>query len=175
MKKTKCAWCSKEILTYRLKEKNYCKEHYGFANTVRNGTYIKQVKAELDEITWNKNIAYLIGIVATDGTLRKDRNQIKITSKSKRYLTDLLYKIIIEFTGRDQDVNEVTAKFQGKEYTHYQLQFTSTPLYQFCLEIGLEPNKTYNLNKLAIPDEYFGDFLRGVIDGDGNYNLDKRR
>ncbi|MCL7747335.1 hypothetical protein [Halalkalibacter alkaliphilus] len=175
MKKTNCAWCGKEIFTNHLKERNYCKECYGFANAVRNGTYIKQVKAELKEITWNKDIAYLIGVIATDGTLRRNRPQIKITSKSKRFLTDLLYKIIIEFTGRDQNVNEVTAKFQEKEYTHYQLQFTSTPFYEFCLRIGLEPKKTYTLNKLAIPDEYFSDFLRGVIDGDGNYNLDKRR
>jgi LAGLIDADG-like domain len=176
LKKTKCAWCGKEISVFNLKEKNYCKrQHLGFANAVRMGAKIKQVKEELDEIKWNRKIAYLIGIIATDGTLRKNRPQIKITSKSKKYLEDLLSKIINDFTGREQEVTEYNAKFKGKKYKHYQIQFTSIPFYQFCLDIGLKPNKTTSITNLEIPDEYFSDFLRGVIDGDGNYNLDERR
>ena len=40
-------------------------------------------------------------------------------------------------------------------------------LYRFLEETGLTPNKTKTLGSLKIPDEYFLDFLRGHLDGDG--------
>jgi hypothetical protein len=36
------------------------------------------------------------------------------------------------------------------------------------LKIGLFPAKTYTIGELKIPDEYFSDFLRGHLDGDGS-------
>jgi hypothetical protein len=35
------------------------------------------------------------------------------------------------------------------------------------MQIGLTPRKSLTLGRLAVPDEYFADFLRGCIDGDG--------
>ena len=44
----------------------------------------------------------------------------------------------------------------------------SDHVYRARLEaIGLTPNKSKTLAPLAIPDEYFRDFLRGEFDGDG--------
>ena len=37
----------------------------------------------------------------------------------------------------------------------------------FLLSIGLIPRKSLTLGTLKIPDQYFVDFLRGLIDGDG--------
>jgi len=36
------------------------------------------------------------------------------------------------------------------------------------LAIGLTPAKSVTLGPLAIPDDYFSDFFRGCIDGDGS-------
>lgn len=38
----------------------------------------------------------------------------------------------------------------------------------FFLDIGLTPNKSKTIGELLIPDKYFGDFLRGCLDGDGH-------
>ena len=40
--------------------------------------------------------------------------------------------------------------------------------YEFLVDIGLGPKKSKTLSVLKIPNEYFGDFLRGCIDGDGS-------
>jgi hypothetical protein len=41
-------------------------------------------------------------------------------------------------------------------------------LYDALLTIGLTPAKSLTLGPLAIPDDYFPDFFRGCIDGDGS-------
>ena len=40
--------------------------------------------------------------------------------------------------------------------------------YKFLLRIGLSPKKSLTLNQIKVPNQYFIDFLRGVIDGDGS-------
>jgi hypothetical protein len=41
-------------------------------------------------------------------------------------------------------------------------------LYQWLCQIGLTPAKSLTLRPLTVPDEYFVDFFRGCIDGDGS-------
>ena len=50
----------------------------------------------------------------------------------------------------------------------YVVQFSNIQLYNWLLTIGLFPAKTYTIGELKIPNEYFRDFLRGHIDGDGS-------
>ncbi|MGH7305663.1 MAG: hypothetical protein ACRELZ_20465, partial [Candidatus Rokuibacteriota bacterium] len=40
--------------------------------------------------------------------------------------------------------------------------------YDALVAIGLTPAKSLTLGPLAIPDEYFSDFFRGCVDGDGS-------
>ncbi|WP_456276530.1 hypothetical protein [Bacillus sp. AK128] len=172
---TKCAWCGKkiEVIPSELKEKNYCsRTHMGYVNAKRLGANIEQVQNELEFITWTKEIAYLLGIIATDGTLRKNRKQFKISSYSKEFIDNLI-EIISGITGRTHYANHLTPKFNGKIFDHYQVQFTSYPLYDFCLAVGITSNKTYIMNEINIPNVFFSDFLRGTLDGDGNYNVVK--
>lgn len=48
-----------------------------------------------------------------------------------------------------------------------RVQFGDVLFYKFLLDIGLMPNKSRVIGKVAIPDKYFFDFLRGSFDGDG--------
>jgi hypothetical protein len=38
----------------------------------------------------------------------------------------------------------------------------------WLIRLGLTPAKSLTLGSVAVPDEYFADFLRGCIDGDGS-------
>lgn len=48
------------------------------------------------------------------------------------------------------------------------MQFGDVKFYKFLEKIGLTRKKSLTLGALKIPEKYFADFLRGVIDGDGN-------
>jgi hypothetical protein len=176
--KTVCNWCGKVIEvreSHYIKYKSHhcCNQHRAFSSIKNRGAEIKQVGKELEKISWNQSIAYLIGLIATDGTLRKSRNQIKITSSDKDFLI-IVTEIIFGITGRIQNVLYEEVKFKGKKYNSYSIHFTSDPFYKFCLNIGLTPNKTFTITSLNVPDDYFSSFLRGVIDGDGNYSFSNK-
>ncbi|WP_411954773.1 LAGLIDADG family homing endonuclease [Alkalibacillus sp. S2W] len=175
-----CDWCQKPIEknTANINKTNFCSRHHlGFANAVRNGAYIEQFQHETEHIDWTEDIAYLVGLIATDGTLRKNRKQIKITSSDEEFLKTVIEVIQNKITGRKQHYQKYLSDKRninlGQEYVHYEYAFTSPYFYDFCQNAGLTPDKTNTISMLNVPQKYFLDFLRGVIDGDGNFNVIK--
>lgn len=105
---------------------------------------------------------YVIGYIATDGYLSIDRRHINITSKDRNHLYLIRRSLFLK--------NKVGRKSSGsvlkKKYS--QLQLGDVNFYKFLTNLGLTPKKSLTLSKLNIKERYFVDFLRGVIDGDGN-------
>ena len=69
----------------------------------------------------------------------------------------------------------------GTGRTYYRVQWCARRLYDWLVGIGLTPAKSLTLRPLEVPDEFFADFLRGCIDGDGSvlvytdrYNTQKK-
>jgi hypothetical protein len=58
-------------------------------------------------------------------------------------------------------------KTAPKEKIYSLLQFGDVKFYRYLLDIGLTQKKSLILGEVAINRNYFSDFLRGVIDGDG--------
>lgn len=56
---------------------------------------------------------------------------------------------------------------------HDTLRVYSKELVEDLINCGIVPNKTYNYEIPKFPMEYFFDFLRGYIDGDGCYSCSK--
>ncbi len=114
------------------------------------------------EFAWTPKLAYAIGLLTTDGNLSKDGRHINMRSSDTQLLQtfkkclNLKAKIV-------QSKNDGWAKRPC-----YRVQFSKVQFYRWLLKIGLFPAKTYTIGKLNIPDEYFPDFLRGHLDGDGN-------
>jgi hypothetical protein len=48
------------------------------------------------------------------------------------------------------------------------LQFGNMDMYEFLEDIGLTRKKSKTLGQINVPKEFFRDFLRGCIDGDGS-------
>lgn len=118
-----------------------------------------KVKAE-----WNSKFAYAIGLLATDGNLSKDGRHIDLTSKDK--------ELILKFRACLGIDNKVGIKYRGKDgyarKEYFRVQLGDINFYQFLLSIGLNQKKSKIMNSLKIPKEFFRDFLRGCIDGDGS-------
>lgn len=116
-----------------------------------------------DSINQN-NLWYSIGVIASDGNLSPDERHINITSKDEG-----LVKNIKNALNLDNKIGRKARK-AGEEKKYYVLQFGDVKFYNFLTKIGLKSNKSISLGKINVPDEFFFDFLRGVLDGDGCIN-----
>jgi len=105
-------------------------------------------------------MAYVVGLIATDGNLERRKPVITIVSKDVTLLETvrrcLHLRTIIRRHGAEG----------GRPY--HRLSWYDRSLYQWLLQIGLTPAKSLTLSQLHIPDDHFADFFRGCIDGDGS-------
>ena len=110
---------------------------------------------------WTSRLAYVVGLIATDGSLSKDKRHIILTSKDLEQIQTFAKLLNLK--------NKIGLKGSSynKEKKYYFIQFGNVRLYRFLESIGLTPNKTKSISTLLIPDSYFPDFLRGSLDGDG--------
>lgn len=113
---------------------------------------------------WSGKLAYAVGLITTDGNLSKDGRHINLTSKDEEQIQN--FAKILNLKNR---ISMKKSSYTG-EKKYYFLQFGNIELFHFLLSIGLMPNKTKILGPLQIPDEYFADYLRGFLDGDGFTN-----
>lgn len=105
---------------------------------------------------------YVIGIIVSDGNLSLDGRHLNITSKDLVLIERIKAALFL--------TNKISMKARGGETVKKYgfLQFGDAKFYRYLLTIGLTPKKSITLGKISVPEQYFPDFLRGVIDGDGN-------
>jgi hypothetical protein len=109
---------------------------------------------------WSHKLAYVIGLLATDGCLYKDGRHIDFTSQD--------IQLIETFKNCLNIKNKIGFKASGtsiKKCPH--IQFGDILFYKWLLRIGITPHKSKTIADIKIPDKYFFDFLRGHFDGDG--------
>jgi len=119
-------------------------------------------KPRRGEVQWSSNIAYAVGLIATDGCLSTSGRHIELTSKDKDQLENFM-----ECIKKDVRISKKRSGYTNGLVSH--IQFSDVTLYKFLISIGLSTRKTHTLNTLAIPDLLFFDFLRGHFDGDGSF------
>lgn len=107
---------------------------------------------------WTSNLAYAVGLLASDGCLSRPGHLIDLTSKDQEQLENFR-----KCVGMDL---RITNKTSGGR-TYLRIQFKNALFYDFLVSIGLTPAKSKTIGALKIPREYFFDFLRGSFDGDG--------
>jgi len=111
-------------------------------------------------------MSYMLGYITADGciTVSKDRKKhpfaLNITS------VDLEHLYLLR--GALESEHKISKKSRKADNSGYQLQIRNHIITQDLLNLGIHPRKTYNLNPIKVPDEYFPDFVRGFFDGDGS-------
>lgn len=111
--------------------------------------------------SWTPELAYACGLMATDGCLYSDGRHLSLTSNDIDQLET--FKRCLGLTNK---ISWKKSGHTGQMGTH--VQFGNVGLYQWFISIGITPRKTFTIGKVAIPDNYFFDFLRGEFDGDGS-------
>ncbi len=114
---------------------------------------------EIVNTKWRADLAYAVGLIATDGCLAKDSLLIDLTSKDKEQLENFSKCLGVSL--------KIGNKISGNGDKSFRVQFKNRFFYDFLLSIGLTPKKSLTMGKLDIPKKYFFDFLRGCFDGDG--------
>ena len=113
--------------------------------------------------SWTKSFAYGVGLMASDGNLSPDGRHLVFVSKDLEQAKTL--KACFKLHADPVQV-KTSNKNKGR---YYRLQWSDVILYRFFESIGLSRNKSKTLGPLAIPEPLFGEFLRGLFDGDGSF------
>jgi len=110
-------------------------------------------------LKWSPNFAYAIGLIATDGCLYKDGRHISLTSMDVEQLNNFNKALGIKV--------KVSTKQAGAGRTCTHIQFSDALFHRFLISIGVTPAKSKTISMVDVPKNYFFDFLRGCLDGDG--------
>lgn len=116
-----------------------------------------------EQILWSPEIAYAVGLIATDGCLYNNGRHINFTSKD--------FELINTFKKCLGINNKISTKYSGfnrKSQCHF-IQFGNVSFYQFLIDVGLTPAKSKTMGALVVPDQLLPDLLRGLYDGDGSF------
>ncbi len=114
------------------------------------------------KIAWSTDFAYAIGLLVTDGNVSSDGRHITFVSKDREQLLNIqkALSIHVPFSNTVSGYTKLPTT---------RIQFSDSKFWAFLNEIGVMPNKSKIIGKVSIPREYFMDFLRGCMDGDGSF------
>lgn len=125
-----------------------------------------QRKFHIDDTYFHQessNMAYLLGLYASDGNVSKKDNTISLilSNVDKDFLSMVAKEL--KFTGNIKEYEN------SKGFRNVRLIFTSLPIKEKFQEYGIIPNKTYNFSfPMQLNKKYWIDFIRGYFDGDGS-------
>lgn len=121
-------------------------------------------------IEWSANFAYAIGLITSDGSLSRGSFRVNFGSKEMEMMKNFQMALGLS--------NAISKHARGGEIEKrfFYTSFKSKAFYTYLLNVGLMPAKSKIMQSVAIPDEFFPDFLRGLFDGDGTFytSWDKR-
>jgi len=105
-------------------------------------------------------MAYVVGLMATDGCLLSKRRQLNFKSEDEQ-----LVRTFLTCLGRPLRLRPVRGRTGN---LHYVSQFSDAEFYRWLQAVGLMPRKSLLLGPIAVPDDVFFDLARGLLDGDGS-------
>lgn len=123
-------------------------------------------KKDKDENYFSKeshNMGWVLGFLASDGTIGSKDNHIKIglSVKDVEILEKIKKEIKIE--------NKITYYTTNKGYDVAELTWVCAQHKKDLAKYGIVPKKTFILEPpLALSREYWIDYIRGYFDGDGS-------
>lgn len=109
-------------------------------------------------LVWDGQLAYALGLAATDGCLVGDGRHVDIGSEDREQV-----EAFLQCVGRP-----LAHISKDRDKTYFRSQLGDVELYEFFAEAGLTPRKSLTLGPLTFPPEYFWHVVRGLIDGDGS-------
>jgi hypothetical protein len=111
-------------------------------------------------LAWSDEMAYVVGLTATDGCLITGRRAINFKSGDRQ-----LVETYLRLLGRKNRVKSHPTNTGG---IAYYTQFHDSALYEWFRSVGLTPRKSLTIRSISVPDEFLFPLVRGLLDGDGS-------
>ena len=118
--------------------------------------------------SWNSKSAYLLGYIATDGSISVDSIHCDLNIRAG----DLDKEHLIYLNNLFESKKEVS---YNKSLNSWYIALSSKKTCRDLMDLGIVPNKSYVGYFIQVPDKWFRQFLIGMLDGDGSIFLDRRR
>ncbi|MGM7634994.1 LAGLIDADG family homing endonuclease [Bacillus sp. Hm123] len=106
---------------------------------------------------WTQEMAWVLGLFATDGTIHSNTHSISLTQKDER---------ILRLVATCMEADYVLAPVAPTRSTP-TLIINSKEIKQDLKKMGITPNKSLTVPFPHVPNEFLPSFIRGVVDGDG--------
>lgn len=118
--------------------------------------------------TSSANMAWLLGFIASDGSIRKNENKIRIN-------LSIVDKEILEKIQKELELQtEVKEYINSKGFACATLQWTCEQHKKDLAFYNITPEKTFKLKPpYNLDKKYWIDYIRGYFDGDGSVMLIK--
>jgi len=143
---------------------------YGFKTRTRPEAWKHRGTDDVYEINekffdnWSDRMAYVLGLILTDGNIGTDDNRISITMKDAEHLEKVKKKLKSNHPIKYR-------KFHGI----YQFGFAREKMSDRLNELGIIKNKSLIVGFPKVPDKFLSHFIRGVFDGDGTVFFERSR
>src|SRR2546428_1815237 len=111
-------------------------------------------------LEWSEPMAYLVGLIATDGCLISGRRRIDFKSADRQ-----LVETYLQLLGRTNRIRRERTRTGGVVFV---TQIGDTKLYQWLASVGLTPRKSLTIGAICVPDQFLLPLVRGLLDGDGS-------
>jgi LAGLIDADG-like domain len=115
--------------------------------------------------SWTFAMAYVLGVIYTDGCLVKPIGPIKFRVTVGQKEPELLEKVIALLNSNARLGFSAKRGIAGALY-HFRID--NAEIYADLLRLGLTPSKSITLQFPEIPPEFLRHFIRGCWDGDGS-------
>lgn len=111
--------------------------------------------------TESHNMAYILGILASDGNIAKDENKITIE-------LSIIDKELLERIAQELNLTKELSEYITAKGSHLvKLSFNSIQIKKDLATYNIVPSKTFILKPPSLQAEFVPDFIRGYFDGDG--------
>lgn len=130
--------------------------------------------------SWTLEMAYVLGVVFTDGCLHLGKSihsktvnkRLSISQKEPKFLRKILVLMkcnaVVHFKKRRIYGNVVAGSL-------YWFDISNEKIYDDLINLGLHPRKSLNVEFPRVPQKYVRHFIRGCWDGDGSVYYEKAR
>lgn len=153
--------CGPHIVKSILREVNIPIRDFSHAATISNKNRAIGINHNYFDYE-SPNMAYILGLLASDGSVGKETNIIKLTLQAVDESFLQIIKEELEYEG------EIKTYITKQGFSNSTLQFTSEKIKRTLATYNIVPSKTYTFQFPAkLQRKYWRDFFRGYFDGDG--------